>query len=110
MYQPPLHPNITITPFYVAPDADAVDFGVGQGDFSGSGVLSGTVRVQGEPGANFTAILFDEITHTKVAETATDSMGHFSFTGLEKAYKYYIVFKSPDGLWEYRVSSRRIPV
>lgn len=110
MYQPPLHPSITITPFYVAPDAEVVDFGIGQGDFSGTGVLSGTVRVQGEPGENFTAILFDEQTHAKISETASDSTGHFSFTGLEKAYKYYIVFKSPDGLWEYRVSSRRVPV
>lgn len=110
MYQPPIKPEFTVLPSYIAPDADEVIFGIGQTDFSGTGTLSGTVRVQGEPGSAFTAILFDEVTHTKVSETTTDITGHFSFTELEKTIKYYIVFKSPDGLWEYRVSSRRNPV
>lgn len=109
MYQPPIKPNFTVLPSYIVPDADDVVFGIGRTDFSGNGTLSGTVRVQGEPGSAFKAILFDELTHSKVAETTTDVTGHFSFTELEKTIKYYVVFKSPDGLWEYRVSSRRIP-
>lgn len=110
MYHPPIKPEFTVLPSYIVPDADDVVFGIGRTDFSGTGTLSGTVRVQGEPGSAFTAILFDELTHSKVAETSTDVTGHFSFTELEKTIKYYIVFKSPDGLWEYRVSSRRNPV
>lgn len=75
----------------------------------GSGTLSGTVTVRGAIQAGAIVLLFDELTGQYVNSTVSDGSGIFTFTGLPDR-QFFMVFKEPTGLWEYRVSSRRTPV
>lgn len=72
--------------------------------------LSGSVSIKGVPQSGVTVLLYDEATYAFVASTTTDGAGLYTFTGLSTANTYFMVYKEPSGLWEYRVSSRRTPV
>jgi hypothetical protein len=54
--------------------------------------------------------LFMEGNNAFIASTTTGTFGDFEFTNLDKNYSYFLVMKEPTGAWEYRCSSRRIPV
>ena len=111
MYQPPIQAQFRISPDYEVPDGEAVNFVIGETDFSGRGVLSGSVMLQGTIVQGYTVDLFEEETQQHVASTISNASGYFEFTNLEHTYKYYLVVKQPgSGDWEYRISSRRIPV
>lgn len=87
-------------------ESRVTDNGVG----FGLGVLSGTVTVRGVVQAGAIVLLFDEETNAYVNSTTSDASGIFSFSGLPENRQFFMVFKEPTGLWEYRVSSRRTPV
>lgn len=110
MFQPPIQVDFRILPDYSVPDPENVDFIIGETDFSGNGILAGSVRILGDVGSGFIVDLHSEITGEKISSTVTDGIGTFEFTNLEKTEKFFMVFKDPSGLWEYRVSSRRNPV
>ena len=109
MFQPPINVDFKFLPSYVAPEPEYVDFRIGETDYSGSGVLSGSVRIRGEIGAGFAVDLHAEDTGERIGTTTTDAVGTFEFTHIEKTQKYFMAFKDPTGEWEYRVSSRRNP-
>lgn len=75
----------------------------------GAGVLTGTVTVKGIVQAGVIVLLFDEATSQFINATTTDAGGVYTFTGLPTTRDFFMVYKEPSGLWEYRVSSRRTP-
>ena len=109
MFQPPIKVDFRITPEYIIPDPENVDFVIGETDFSGRDVLSGTLRVRGEAQSSWCVDLYSEDSKKYIATTVTDITGFFEFEGLEHVQAYFMIIRDPNGLWEHRVSSRRVP-
>lgn len=99
-------------------DIDVRSFATGESNLTGTnigvghgpGVLSGTVTVRGVVQSGAIVLLFDEETEQYVNATTSNASGIYTFTGLPEGRQFFMVFKEPTGLWEYRVSSRRTPV
>lgn len=78
-------------------------------EFTGTKKLAGTYKIRNVPTQNATVKVFLESNNQFIGETTTDSMGYFEMPNLSDTQQFYLVFRDPDGLWEDRVSSRRIP-
>jgi hypothetical protein len=109
MFQPPIKVDFRITPEYIIPDPENVDFVIGETDFSGRGRLAGSVRSRGETAAGFFVDLYEEASNRLISSTTTDSVGFFEFPEIEHTFKYFMIIKDPEGMWEHRVSSKRVP-
>lgn len=76
----------------------------------GNGVLSGLINVDGANVEGAEIICMEEDTLNIAVISYTEFDGTFSITDLDPNKRYFLVVKEPTGAWEYRVSSRRIPI
>lgn len=113
VYKPDFGLDVTATlgSAYIAPNGLSVDAEMnGNTKFTGLGTLEGVVKVKDilSPGA--LVRLYEEESREYIAETITDSDGNFSFSGLNPDKKYFMVANDQLSIYEYRVTSRRVPV
>ena len=106
-----LRVEATLGNTYPAQIGDALEVEVnGNTPVNGIGRLEGIVEVDEVLVSNSLVRLYVEDTREYVDEMLTDANGKFLFDGLNMNKKYFLVANDPIKKYEYRVSSRRIPV
>lgn len=78
-------------------------------DYAGFAELAGTYRIRGENVGQVDVKVFSEQTGEYLGHVDTDANGQFRIPNVNPDHKFTLVFREPSGLWEDRVSSRRIP-
>lgn len=78
-------------------------------DYVGYGELAGSYRIRGESVGAVEVKVYSEQTGEYLGMVMTDVNGQFSIPNVNKNHQFALVFREPSGLWEDRVSSRRLP-
>jgi hypothetical protein len=72
-------------------------------------VLAGNITALGVPIDNVTLQAYEEDTKVFSGQTRPNSSGYYELDRLDSTKKYFVIAKSDDNKYEYKISSRRTP-